>query len=747
MLCIPRRQALGGELQAVLLGLRRDWNAVGLLQVLLVLSIAGPVTLFLVASAFTYRAAYQDAEHKLARTTEVAREHALKVFDSHRLIAAQVNEILGNMSDAEIGHNEARLHAALHDLITDLPQVESVLVVGKDGHPLVSADVYPVPHDLDFSDRDYYRALSNSDAKVYITRLLHRRLGGATFFGLAHRRVTADGSFEGVIDISVSPDFFGHFYETMLGEDAAERTGTVIGLVRDDGQLLARYPPLPDAIRRLPPQSLFYRMSRAQPAGGSYAGISTVEKGAPMREFAYRQITGYPVYVTAGRSRASIVNGWLWQMASHLMFGVPATIGLFTITLIALRRTQREQDALEQTRQEMGRREVAEEALRQAQKLDALGQLTAGVAHDFNNLLMVILGNLEFIARAHADQPATARRLDYMRSAAERGARLTSQLLAFSRRQRLIPQSLNLNEVLPTIVEMLRSTLGRTVEIDTNMEDRLWPALVDRTQLELALLNLGINARDAMDGVGKLTIEARNVTQGEPVQPADPPAGDYVTVSVADNGSGMTPDVLAHAFEPFFTTKAPGEGSGLGLSQVHGFAHQSGGGVRIASAPGQGTHVQLFLPRAPTAQAVQRQPRVASGETLRSATVLVIDDDADVRAVTAAMLTRMGHVAIEAESGAEAMEKLEGGARVNAAVVDYAMPGMNGVEAARRLREQQPDLRVLFITGFSERAERETSATGDMLLNKPFTAADLADRLDALLQGVDRRAATVMHSA
>lgn len=723
-------------MQAALRLLRRDWDAVGLLRVLLVLSIAGPVALFLVASWFTYRAAYQDAAHKLARTTEVAREHALKVFDTHRLVAAQVNELLGSMSDAEISSNEARLHAALHELIADLPQIESVLVVGKDGRPLVAADAYPVPRDLDFSDRDYFQALSSSDAKVYITRLLNRRLNGATFFGLAHRRAKPDGSFDGVIDISVAPEFFGHFYETMLGEDAAERAGTVIALVRDDGQLLARYPPLSDAARRLPPESPFYNMTKVQPAGGSYAGVSTFERGAPVREFAYRQITGYPVYVTAGRSRASIVDGWLWQMASHLTFGIPATIGLFIITLIALRRTQREQNALEQAHQEMARRETAEEALRQAQKLEALGQLTAGVAHDFNNLLMVILGNLEFITRAHADQPTTMRRLDYMRSAAERGARLTSQLLAFSRRQRLIPQPLDLNEALPTMVEILRSTLGRTVEIDTDLHEMLWPALVDRTQLELALLNLGINARDAMDGVGKLTIAARNVTQGEPARAEDPPAGEYVAVSVGDNGPGMTPAVLAHAFEPFFTTKAPGQGSGLGLSQVHGFAHQSGGGVRIESAPGQGTCVQLFLPRAPTAEAPQRQPRIGAGATSSSATVLVIDDDADVRAVTAAMLTRMGHVVIEAESGPVGIDMLARDPRVTAAVIDYAMPGMDGVEAARRLRERRPDLPVLFITGFSERAERETNATGDMLLNKPFAAADLADRLHALLQGV-----------
>ena len=197
--------------------LRRDWDAVVLLRVLLVLSIVGPVTLFLVAATFTYRAAYQDAGHKLARTTEVAREHALKVFDSHRLVAAQVNDMLGSMSEAEISQNEARLHAALHDLVSGLPQIESILVVGKDGHPLVSADVYPVPRDLDFSDRDYFRALSSSDAKVYITRLLNRRFGGAAFFGLAHRRVAPDGSFAGVVDISVSPDFFGRFYATMLG--------------------------------------------------------------------------------------------------------------------------------------------------------------------------------------------------------------------------------------------------------------------------------------------------------------------------------------------------------------------------------------------------------------------------------------------------------------------------------------------------------------------------------------------------
>jgi signal transduction histidine kinase len=260
-------------------------------------------------------------------------------------------------------------------------------------------------------------------------------------------------------------------------------------------------------------------------------------------------------------------------------------------------RTAALHDANERLVAEIAERRRTEEALVQTQKMEAVGQLTGGVAHDFNNLLTAVLGNLELAQRRVRDEPTLSLLATAVR-AAERGAKLTSQLLAFSRRARLDPRPLDLNEAMRGMGELLRRTLGATVRLDEVLAEDLWPALVDANQIELAVLNLALNARDAMPNGGTITLETRNVPQGDPVLPSDLAAGDYVMVAVADAGEGMPPDVAARAFEPFFTTKEVGKGSGLGLSMVHGVVKQSGGSVTIVSRPGEGTVVRLFLPRA-----------------------------------------------------------------------------------------------------------------------------------------------------
>jgi signal transduction histidine kinase/DNA-binding response OmpR family regulator len=299
-------------------------------------------------------------------------------------------------------------------------------------------------------------------------------------------------------------------------------------------------------------------------------------------------------------------------------------------------------------------RERVEATLRQMQRLEAVGQLTSGVAHDFNNLLTVVLGNIRFLEKGMTDEnPKTAQRLSFMRQAAERGAKLTSQLLAFSRRQRLEPKPIDLNEAVQGMRDLLESTMGGSVQIETVLRRELWPALVDPTQIELVVLNLAINARDAMEVGGRLTVETSNVTLGAAQRPQEPPAGDYVMIAVGDTGSGMPPEVLAKCFEPFFTTKDIGKGSGLGLSQVLGFAQQSGGGVRIDTREGEGTTVRVYLPRATARSRAQlNEPATPLADPLNEACkILLVDDDHGVREITSSMLQEMGHVVLEAGSG------------------------------------------------------------------------------------------------
>ena len=381
-------------------------------------------------------------------------------------------------------------------------------------------------------------------------------------------------------------------------------------------------------------------------------------------------------------------------------------------------------------------RERVESTLRQMQRLEAVGQLTSGVAHDFNNLLTVVLGNIGFIERA-LDKAGidgkTTQRLSYMRAAAERGAKLTDQLLSFSRRQRLEPKVLDLNGTIAGMRDLLQSTIGGSVSIETSLNDDLWPALVDPTQLDIAVLNLAINARDAMDIGGTLKVSTANVRLGPPRAAEEPAAGEYVAICVSDTGAGMSAEVRAKVFEPFFTTKEIGKGSGLGLSQVLGFAKQSGGGVRIESQSGRGTAVHIYLPRANAAPQSEPEIAVEGAAVARpGAVIMLVDDDTAVRDVTAAMLRELGYKVEEADSGESALRLLDARPHIDLAVIDFAMPAMSGAELARHVRSRLPDLPVLFVTGFAER-EALTGIADRYVVSKPFVNGDLAEKVKLAL--------------
>ena len=384
-------------------------------------------------------------------------------------------------------------------------------------------------------------------------------------------------------------------------------------------------------------------------------------------------------------------------------------------------------------------RERVESTLRQMQRLEAVGQLTSGVAHDFNNLLTVVLGNIGFLERGLAAAGVDGRlaqRIGYMRTAAERGAKLTDQLLSFSRRQRLEPRSLDLNETIAGMRDLLQSTMGGSIHIETMLKHGLWSALVDPTQLELAVLNLAINARDAMEVGGTLKVEIENVTLGPATYPEEPPAGDYVSIRVSDSGTGMPEDIRAKVFEPFFTTKEPGKGSGLGLSQVLGFAKQSGGGVRIDSRVGEGTSVYVYLPRA-GGERVDERPvaaRISAAGAFAGASILLVDDDNAVREVTRAMLHELGYAVLEAGSGGAALDVLAREPKIDLMIVDFAMPGMNGAEVARQAQAKRPSLPILFVTGFSDRSGM-AGVDEAHILAKPFVYDELASKVRFCLAG------------
>lgn len=383
-------------------------------------------------------------------------------------------------------------------------------------------------------------------------------------------------------------------------------------------------------------------------------------------------------------------------------------------------------------------RERVQETLRQMQRLEAVGQLTSGVAHDFNNLLTVVLGSIRFIGRAIARNEIDSRvtdRLGYMQMAAERGAALTAQLLAFSRRQRLEAKPVDLNETVNGMQELLQNAMGGSVKLATALQPKLWAAMADATQVELVLLNLAINARDAMEVGGSLTISTGNVHLGPPQRPGEPSAGDYVMVAVSDTGTGMTAEVLAKAFEPFFTTKEAGKGSGLGLAQVYGFAKQSGGGVVIETRLGEGTTIRVFLPKAAQAASeaspVEAVPQTHLGRVAR---VLLVDDDSRVRQVTRGMLSEMGCDITEFDSGAAALAVLEqDNQSFDLAVFDFAMPGMNGRELARQVQSRYPSLPVLFVTGYADLAALKDVGE-ERIVQKPYREGELERKVQRALQ-------------
>jgi len=388
-----------------------------------------------------------------------------------------------------------------------------------------------------------------------------------------------------------------------------------------------------------------------------------------------------------------------------------------------------------------------EEQLRQSQKMEAVGQLTGGVAHDFNNLLTVIMGNLDNLQHYLPDNPEAKRMAAAILRSANRAATLVQRLLAFARRQPLEPKPIDVNKLAAGMSDLLRRSLGEGILIETVLAGGLWRTLADPNQLENALLNLAVNARDAMPQGGKLTLETANAYLDESYAGAheDVTPGQYVMIAVSDTGSGMTRDVVEKAFEPFFTTKEVGQGTGLGLPQVYGFVKQSGGHVKIYSEPGEGTTVKLYLPRLlaeeGTGEAVAeaRTPQVATaGET-----ILVVEDDEDVRSYSADILRALGYRVIEAPAGPAALAVLENDTSIRLLFTDVGLPGgLNGRQLADEAMRRRPGLRVLFTTGYARNAivHQGRLDPGVELIVKPFTAASLATKIRHILHDVAPRA-------
>ena len=448
----------------------------------------------------------------------------------------------------------------------------------------------------------------------------------------------------------------------------------------------------------------------------------------------YQRLAKLPVYVSVSVEKNAVLRAWALGMASHLIFGIPAMLMLVSLGIIALRRTQRLQH-------EQSRRESTEQALRQAQKMEAVGRLSGGIAHDFNNMLTVILGNIDMASRRIGDDNSRVQRLlDSARQASERAAVLVQRLLAFSRQHPQEVKAVDINRLVQSMSELLRRTIGETVTVETVLAGGLWKVAVDVNQLENAILNLAVNARDAMPNGGRLTIETSNSYLDDAYVAAHSDGfapGQYVMLAITDSGAGMSREVRERAFEPFFTTKPAGMGTGLGLSMVYGFIKQSSGHVKIYSEPGEGTSIKLYFPRIAENRALpdwtdERTSARPASSVRGSETILLVEDDDEVRKFATDVLREQGYTVHAASDGASALQLLDAESKISLLFTDVVLPGgMNGRELADEARRLKPELKVLYATGYTRNAiihQGRLDAEVD-LLTKPFTAEALSRKV------------------
>jgi PAS domain S-box-containing protein len=475
-------------------------------------------------------------------------------------------------------------------------------------------------------------------------------------------------------------------------------------------------------------------------------GKNAPNKGMPKGHLPVRSYLAVPVVSRSGEVMGGLFFGHpdagvFTESSERLILGLAAQTAIAIDNARLFEASQRANQTLEQRVEERTRElETAHEALRQSQKMETVGQLTGGIAHDFNNLLQIVSGNLDLLRqKLPAGSEHLRRYADRAFGGAERASILTQRLLAFSRRQPLAPKPLDINRLIPGMSELLHRTLGEMIEVEAVLAPRLWPVEADPNQLENAILNLAINARDAMPEGGKLTIETQNAHLDEAYAAHNPEVtvGQYAVISISDTGMGMDAETAAKAVEPFFTTKEVGKGTGLGLSMVYGFVKQSGGHIRIYSEPGEGTTVKVYLPRLlGRLEEQSEQGDYGAAKAQGEESVLVCEDDEDVRAYSAEVLRELGYKVFEAEDGPAALAILESGREVDLLFTDVVLPGgMTGAILAEKAAKLQPGIKTLFTTGYARNAivHHGRLDPGVDLITKPFSYADLAARVRDIL--------------
>jgi two-component system NtrC family sensor kinase len=676
-----------------------------------------PVTAFVAASWWGYERAVGEAQAAAERTAILVRGQAQRTFEIADQIAQRARSAAAG-DDAAVSGREAEIHARLADMVAGLPSVVNLDVWDAHGRPIARSDRFPSDRIASVQDSLYFQQQKQARAPLGISEVLAGRQTGLELINTTIRRDTADGQFGGVVSVSLSPAFFGEYYRSLAAENPALAR---FALVRTDGAILANWPQLDDGEGRqrvMLDDDVFARVKDGE--RGGHLEVASRRDGE-RRFVSFQRVGDFPLYVVVGVSRAAMLAGWLRYVGLLAALLVPVTAGLTCVSLVALRKTRREQAITAALNDAVKRRAAAEKGMLESQKLETLAQLTGGVAHDFNNLLAIVSSSLHVHRHLHPEL-GEERHIQAMSRAVQSGTRLTRQLLSFSRKQALRPELVSLQTWLPGAEGLLRSTLGSRIAMEVVVDAGVCPISVDVAELELALINLALNAKHAMPGGGRLRITARN-------EGASEDGTTTVVIAVADTGVGIPPDVLPRVFEPFFTTRMKEAGSGLGLSQVHGFCAQAGGRARIDSEPEQGTTVEMVLPAEaphphPPARPVPTDPERLAGR------VLLVEDNDDVAQSTAAILQAAGLEVRHHWSADAALAALQDGATLPDIVLsDIEMPGrLSGMDLAFRLRELWPRLPVVLITGYAKQLEEAVSG-GLRVLPKPTPPQELLREL------------------
>ncbi len=689
-----------------------------------------PTLFFFAAISYTYNSMIARAYENVDNTVRVTREHALKVFELTDSLGARVDDILDGATAAEIAADEKPLHGLLKSLADTHAHVLGMAIMGPDGQGLVGSGAYPYPKTLNYRHRDFYRAHTTEGKLEHIGEPYMAPIAKSAVFPVTRARKDRNGNYAGAVLVFIHHEYFSNFYKEL----AERMPGLGSVLVREDGVILSQTDSGTEdgrgVVRRMGERGFSPMLARIR--GGMnqdvYMEISGRDNRA--RIFAYQRIGKYPLYVGAGILKDAIFDSWWRQSLFLALFTFPLSICLAGAIHFAMRKTRTAVLASQKAEVETKKRRTAEEALYQSQRLETVGRLTGGIAHDFNNLLMVISNNCQIMALKDKENRYKGN-IEALYRVVHQGSVVTQTLLEFSNRKPVEDKPVLVNDAFESITRLISRSFPSIIETRVRVADDIKYIQADASLLEVALLNLAMNSRDAMPLGGILTFTARrSIVPDETLRP-------MIALEVSDTGEGIAENIISKVFDPYFTTKPKGKGSGMGLSNVYSFCLRCEGQAVIHSTEGVGTTVTMFLNEVaapdPSTSTDSYATRKIDGE---GEPILVVDDKVELAEGVGQLLTGMNFKIDLAETADEAMDLIRlGETRYKMVLSDVVMPGvLNGLTFAQKLRGEVPELPVILMTGYMENYE-ETRREGFTVLPKPVLMSRLIDSMLKLRVG------------